>query len=736
MLVTVNLWCSVSAAALMAGLGDNLNWSMVNIWVPTTTSNNLEGCTVRVRIAPGTLAVSASHIRLHFAASSSGLEVDSCHIGYGATAGDNYDFFDAPQRVTFDGADSFILGADETIRSSGVEMTFDPERPLIVAFHITDGSTADDVAALAANTGWTTFIKDTGATDDSATVDATGYSTDTNASLAVTQIDMVLTGAATETTITIPATSVTENLTNFPVRVNLADMSTEFWEGVSSDGGNIRVRTALDVDLPIDLVTIDPGTLTGELFFKAPALSISTSTSFKIVTVAGALAPGHATSNGRNAVWSDYEAVYMFTSLENRTGVSTRDASMVGTAGSYPFSPVGTGPDINVHQGIAWDGTHFYAIDTLRVYKYTSSWVAVGSPFLLSSIGTPDVNHFGDGTIHDGELFIVYEKYPNSTYNNQHVAVLDPATMTLLRTYDISAQGHEVSSICWDATNNYFVITNYLNSTLLYKYDEDFNYLGTITTTNTARKQGIEYYGGYFWVTTGDKTFYRFNLDGSGRSLQWDGDIDGYMEGIAAKGDGTFFILFDGGLSAIYNFAPAGSAGIPGWLNIDGNGNALAGGMAQLTTWTMGASIAPLNVGSNGAILSYTPPVSSNNFRASLVLRGSNSQYGIWNSTNTWLQATHAAPTIGTRHRLHETQEAATSRKIWVNGEMSATGSTAQRPGNSGGTWSLFIGAEDTSYFERMIGSINYVYLRNGLLSAGWLAAEYKSWETETFYTL
>lgn len=736
MLVMMNLLCGVSAAALMSGeIAPPLNWVTGDQWTPSGVAANWNGRTIRIRISPNTIAMVGDRIRIQFTAAPSGLQIASCYIGHGAVTGNSYDFFDTPQRVLFGGSNGFSIGADANILSDAVAMDFDPTRNLIIAFYIASGAPGDDLVEITTKTGWDTFYKFTGATDDSATVDATLYSNSLSAAMGVTRIDVVPLGAESETNVVVPYGTITEGLLNFPVRLDLADMPLAFWDGVTSDGGNIRIRNSENVDVPFDLVRIDAGTQTGELFFRAARLRSPITSLFKVATVPGAIAPAVGAANGRNAVWSDYHAVFMFTSLENRTGVTGRNATMVGTAGTYPFGPTATSPSVNVHQGVAWDGTHFYAIDTDKVQKYTSAWATVGSPFLLSSIGTPGVNHFGDGTIHGGELFIVYELYPNSPYNNQHVAVLDPATMTLLRTYDISAQAHEVAGICWDATNNCFVIADYTRADRLHRYDEDFNYLGAITTASTSDKQGIEYYGGYLWVTTRGKRLYRFNPDGTGRSLQWSGSISGYMEGIAAKGDGSFYILFDGTPSSVYTFSPSGSAGIPGWLNIDGNGNALAAGMSQLTNWTMGASIVPLNVAGNGAILSYTPPVSSNSFRASLVLRGLTGQYGIWNSTDTWLEATSAPPSISSRHRLHHTQNGTVDRKIWVNGALSATDTgVAQRPGNSGGTWSLFIGGEDNDYSERMIGSINYAYLRNGVLSAGWLAAEYKSWETDTFY--
>jgi hypothetical protein len=545
-----------------------------------------------------------------------------------------------------------------------------------------------------------------------------------------------------EFTVTVPAGEVLSNLTAFPVYLRLQDIPSAAWPYLDELAGNLRVFNAGGTELPIDVLGVNKNEETGECFYKSDLLSASDNVfTFRIYNGISKYDP--TATNGRNAVWADYDGVYVFNELVDRTG-NGRNAALLGSSSAYNYDVSAVGPDINVHQGLAYDGTHYYAIDTLDIQKYTTSWVAVGSPFLLSSIGTPDVNHFGDGTIYDGNLYVVYETYPNSPYDNQHVAVIDPATMTLVTTYDISAQGHEVSSICYDPINDWFVITDFTPAGVnkLHKYDTSFNYLGFITTPNIEKKQGIEYYNNHYWITCDSQVLYKLTLNGVTRTLEWQGDIPGFMEGIAHIGSGNFIILFDNssGLSAAYTFSPSdGITGLPGWLNLNGAGYARADGFPYRTTWTMGASNVPNNVSSNGAILSYTPIDTSNNFRASLVLRGSVSQYGIWNSTDTWLMATGSAPAIGTRRRLHHTQSGTTNRKIWVNGVLSATDTgCAQRPATkSAAVPSLYIGAEDETVGEVIFGSINYVYLRNGELSANWLLAESSNIENPTgFYTV
>lgn len=543
-------------------------------------------------------------------------------------------------------------------------------------------------------------------------------------------------GGTSSTLINIPESNVNSDLENFVIRVDLADMGSDFWNNVTPSGENIRVFSDDGtIQFPVDVIRVDMDNQEGELFFKA-SLSSDLDNVFDIRTTEAVSPDGLDTPYGRHAVWSDYAAIFVFTDMFNRAA-SASSVSIDGTAATHAYAPTAVGPDVASHQGVAYDGTNFYVMHTNRLRKYNGSWVlqATNSD-PLGDTGVSGVNHMGDVFYKDGELFSVFEKYPNSPYNNQHVGVWNASDLSFNRVYDISANLHEVSSITWDPINSWFVITDYTaaGATVLHKYDTSFNYLGTITTSSISQKQGIDYYNNKYWITTAGKKLFSVNLDGSGLTEQWSGSISGYMEGLASKGDGTFYILFDGTPSAVYTFSPTSGSGVPGWLTLGGSGNARFT-VPKLTNWTMGASVVPSSVAANSGILSYGVAETGNTNRASLMIRPASSKFGLWNSSDTWLDATGAAPTIGVRARVHHTQLGTTNRRIYQNGVLSNTDSgVSQRPGGAGNV--LFIGAEDTSFTERLSGRINYAYLRSGELSADWIAAEYASWEGSGFYTL
>lgn len=113
--------------------------------------------------------------------------------------------------------------------------------------------------------------------------------------------------------VSIQASALNADVSDFPVRVDLSDLGSSFFSNVTADGGDIRV-TAGDMvtELPRELVSIDTGAQTGELYFRADNLSASTDTTFYIYygnNAANDYALG-ATYGAQN-VWSNgYEAVY------------------------------------------------------------------------------------------------------------------------------------------------------------------------------------------------------------------------------------------------------------------------------------------------------------------------------------------------------------------------------------------------------------------------------------------
>ena len=133
-------------------------------------------------------------------------------------------------------------------------------------------------------------------------------------------------------TITIDHTNIGDDLTDFPVYVDLADLSADFWSttptGSTTVGTDIRVTTNDGTlsELPRELVAASSTAETGELHFKADSISSTTATTFRIYyngTTTGAYAASD--TYGAQNVWDTYGAVWH---MDDRTASDQLDSSL------------------------------------------------------------------------------------------------------------------------------------------------------------------------------------------------------------------------------------------------------------------------------------------------------------------------------------------------------------------------------------------------------------------------
>jgi hypothetical protein len=106
--------------------------------------------------------------------------------------------------------------------------------------------------------------------------------------------------------LTVDSSLVDENLTSFPVYVNLADLPTEFFSNVQSDGDDIRITTSDGVtQVPFELVSINTGTETGELHFKGDLSSTTDAVFYIYYGNAGASGYAASATYGSRNVWTN-----------------------------------------------------------------------------------------------------------------------------------------------------------------------------------------------------------------------------------------------------------------------------------------------------------------------------------------------------------------------------------------------------------------------------------------------
>lgn len=141
-------------------------------------------------------------------------------------------------------------------------------------------------------------------------------------------------------TVIIDSTQVSDDLTDFPVYVDLSDLSAAFWSttpsGASLVGTDIRVTNNSNTELPRELVFASSTAQTGELHFKADSISSTTDTTFKIWyngTTTGDYAT--TTTYGAQNVWTnDYFAVWHMQDDPTGTVYDSTSNSRNATEGS------------------------------------------------------------------------------------------------------------------------------------------------------------------------------------------------------------------------------------------------------------------------------------------------------------------------------------------------------------------------------------------------------------------
>ncbi|MCI0854579.1 MAG: DUF2341 domain-containing protein, partial [Chloroflexi bacterium] len=163
--------------------------------------------------------------------------------------------------------------------------------------------------------------------------------------------------------IIIQSSQVDTNLTNFPVYVDMADLGSDFFANVKSDGGDIRITNSDGTtELAREVVEINTGAETGEIHFKADSLSSSGDTSFYIY-YGNSGASDYAVTDpyGRNAVWSNgYAAVWHLEEETSGTGTANLYVDSTGNGNDGNDQVAATGQTGRLGSGQELDGAADY----------------------------------------------------------------------------------------------------------------------------------------------------------------------------------------------------------------------------------------------------------------------------------------------------------------------------------------------------------------------------------------
>jgi WD40 repeat protein len=178
------------------------------------------------------------------------------------------------------------------------------------------------------------------------------------------------------------------------------------------------------------------------------------------------------------------------------------------SAPSLPQSEAdGTPPDSSVvyvspatgaTQGYATDGTNHYLFSTAGIQEDDADWNQLFSnanPFS----GLPSgVIHVGDGAYFQGMLFAPVESFKgcnNVTHQTVAVYAANRPGLPLVRYSDISANGHEASSVTVAPSTNSLYVSSFCDGSKLWIYDlYTLKLKGTLAlSTNILKIQGISW---------------------------------------------------------------------------------------------------------------------------------------------------------------------------------------------------------------------------------------------------
>lgn len=548
----------------------------------------------------------------------------------------------------------------------------------------------------------------------------------------------------TDYTVTVASGKVSEDLTDFPLMIDLSDMPAGFWTNAQDDGGNIRVYDADGVTMiPHDLTYINATRGLGRLFVKKTLLTASDN-SVVVRLEESPLSKLAATDpNGRNAVWSDYEVVWIYPELVNRTGnVFTEDQTRVRTSewvrkAYYDM----TG---NPHQGIAVDTTGTaVTIDTNYLRRHTTSdFVTVlasnADPVgaIKTATGNANLNHLSDGCIIAGELWVPCNKYPVVGAKDEYLAVFNLSDLTLNRWYNVSAIDRHIASICYNPGDGLIYACDYTNGASLITFDTSGVHQGNISlSTSLSLLQGIEKVGDKLYLSREESTnpVYEVEFDGTVNGIVFSNPQAGANEGISYDGTFLYHMDGDGDLSVLER-----DAAMPDWGRFH-----YIGAMARFPrsqVWSAGTSVFwTVTTGDlQQAFLSVGNFFDSTGGRATVAYDEGPDRASIWNSNDGWL-ATTQNPGYNDTFRLFAGHDGTTERKLAFNGVANIVKDSgcSARPAGSGTNTDFIINASTSADFETGEAYYQFAWIRHDYLSDGWIEADYaNTMNPGSFYSI
>ncbi|MBN1411810.1 MAG: hypothetical protein JW969_13260 [Spirochaetales bacterium] len=317
--------------------------------------------------------------------------------------------------------------------------------------------------------------------------------------------------------LTVPSANIDADLTDFPVLVNLSDFAaTNFFTTVEVDFGDLVVTDSDGVTLlRREIVDLNKGGSTGELWFKAPLLSSTADSVFYIYY-------GNSDYNASNStdVWSNgYAGVWHLNETGSGTAGEYEDSSPNanhGTGGSGLSGRVNTTP-ANAAGKIGQGQRFNNGVDTDAISFGSGSSMANLGPLTLSFwCQIPSTASVPNGRRFANKGFDAYWANPDALYWQRGFSGGD------VRRYWATLSENDIwylYTVIWDGTFNSSGITIYENTST--------GSTGASDTTGTLNDDSATefFLGNVNWAGTYDRGvdgyFDEVHYANVSRSFEW-----------------------------------------------------------------------------------------------------------------------------------------------------------------------------------------------------------------------
>lgn len=207
------------------------------------------------------------------------------------------------------------------------------------------------------------------------------------------------------------------------------------------------------------------------------------------------------------------------------------------------------GPNLNYHQGVGFDGSHYYLIDSNRLGKFDLAWSQVASNTNpLGDIGI--TGKLIDGYVQDGKLWFVRNNKVEA-FNTSDLTYSPADSVALSTPFSFSAVSGGpdpdlIYGIRYLVSETKISIFNRITGAV----QPDITLSQGITSA-----QGITYHLGKFYISANANKVYEVELDGTVNGIVGTFTPGSTIEGMAVKGN-QLLVNFDGGIEGLFKLFP------------------------------------------------------------------------------------------------------------------------------------------------------------------------------------